>query len=68
MAERLRLVIEQTRFDFGGKDVGVTASMGVACYPSDGREIRELLAHADEALYRSKQEGRNRTTLYREPS
>jgi len=68
VAERLRLVIEQTRFDFGGKEVGVTASMGVACYPSDGREIRELLAHADEALYRSKQEGRNRTTLYRVPS
>jgi diguanylate cyclase (GGDEF)-like protein len=66
VAERLRLVIEQTRFDFGGKEVGVTASMGVACYPSDGREIRELLAHADEALYRSKQEGRNRTTLYRD--
>jgi len=68
VAERLRLVIEQTRFDFGGKEVGVTASMGVACYPSDGREIRELLAHADEALYRSKQEGRNRTTLYRDLS
>jgi diguanylate cyclase (GGDEF)-like protein len=68
VAERLRLVIEQTRFDFGGKDIGVTASMGIACYPSDGRESRELLAHADEALYRSKQEGRNRTTLYREPS
>ena len=68
VAERLRLVIEQTRFDFAGKEVGVTASMGIACYPSDGRESRELLAHADEALYRSKQEGRNRTTLYREPS
>jgi len=68
VAERLRLVIEQTRFEFGGRDVGVTASMGIACYPSDGRESRELLAHADEALYRSKQEGRNRTTLYREPT
>jgi len=67
VAERLRLVIKQARFDFGGKEVGVTASMGIACYPSDGRDSRELLAHADEALYRSKEEGRNRTTLYREP-
>jgi diguanylate cyclase (GGDEF)-like protein len=67
-AERLRLVIEQARFDLGGKEIGVTASMGIACYPSDGRESRELLAHADEALYRSKKEGRNRTTLYGEPS
>ncbi len=68
VAERLRLVIEQTRFDFGGREAGVTASMGIACYPSDGRETRDLLAHADEALYRSKQDGRNRTTTYREPN
>jgi diguanylate cyclase (GGDEF)-like protein len=64
MAERLRLVIEQTRFEFSGKEVGITASLGIACYPSDGRETRDLLERADEALYRSKQDGRNRTTVH----
>ena len=68
VSERLRLIIEQTRFEFGGREVVVTASLGIACYPSDGKEIRELLGHADEALYRSKQEGRNRTTVYRRPA
>jgi diguanylate cyclase (GGDEF)-like protein len=67
-AERLRLIIGQTRFEFGGKEVGITASLGIACYPSDGRDSREILERADEALYRSKQGGRNRTTVYREPA
>ncbi len=64
VAERLRLVIEQTRFEFGGKEAGITASLGIACYPSAGKEPRELLQYADSALYRSKQGGRNRTTVY----
>jgi diguanylate cyclase (GGDEF)-like protein len=67
-AERLRLIIEQTKFEFNGKEVGITASLGITCYPSDGRETRELLERADEALYRSKQGGRNRTTVYRDPA
>ncbi|HZD54682.1 MAG TPA: GGDEF domain-containing protein [Candidatus Aquicultoraceae bacterium] len=67
-AERLRLLVARTRFEFGGKEVRVTASLGVACCPSDGRESAEILARADEALYRSKQEGRNRATAYRPPA
>jgi diguanylate cyclase (GGDEF)-like protein len=67
-AERLRLIIGQTRFEFGGKEVGITASLGIACYPSDGRDSREILERADEALYRSKQGGRNRTTVYQDPA
>ncbi len=66
-AERLRLIIGQTRFEFGGKEVGITVSLGIACYPSDGRDSRNILERADEALYRSKQGGRNRTTIYRDP-
>jgi len=66
VAERMRLIIEQTKFEFGGKEVGISVSLGIACYPSDGREIRDLLECADEALYRSKQGGRNRTTVYRD--
>lgn len=68
VAERLRLIIGQTKFEFGGKEAGVTASLGIACYPSRSRDGRELLEHADEALYRSKQGGRNRTTVYGEPA
>jgi diguanylate cyclase (GGDEF)-like protein len=63
-AERLLLMIRQTRFLLDGKEVRVTASMGIACSPTHGRTAEELLKMADEALYRSKQEGRNRITVF----
>jgi diguanylate cyclase (GGDEF)-like protein len=64
-AERLRLIIGKTRFVFAGREVGITASLGVACYPDDGSTGQELLGRADEALYRSKQGGRNRVSVHR---
>lgn len=42
---------------------GVAISFGVTCFHSDGESKGALIARADEALYRSKQEGRNRVTL-----
>jgi diguanylate cyclase (GGDEF)-like protein len=39
-----------------------TFSAGVAEYPADGAEVRELLACADERLYRAKAAGRDRVT------
>jgi diguanylate cyclase (GGDEF)-like protein len=64
VAERLRLMIRQTRFVFDGKELSVTASMGIACYPGDGRSGGDLIRLADAALYRSKQEGRDRVTVH----
>ncbi|MBI5342957.1 MAG: sensor domain-containing diguanylate cyclase [Deltaproteobacteria bacterium] len=64
IAERLRLIIRQTRFVFGKKEVSVTASLGIACHPAHGLTGEDLLRHADEALYRSKQGGRDRTTVF----
>ncbi len=63
VAERLRLMIRQMRFTFGGKEAGVTASLGVACCPEQGRTVDAILGRADEALYRSKEGGRDRVTL-----
>ena len=40
------------------------ASAGVAVYPQDGTVIDVLLRNADIAMYRSKQEGRNRVTRF----
>jgi diguanylate cyclase (GGDEF)-like protein/PAS domain S-box-containing protein len=37
----------------------VSASVGVAFYPSDGKSADVLTAHADEAMYRAKRSGRN---------
>ncbi len=37
----------------------LTASVGIAVYPSDGHDVSTLLGHADEAMYRAKTRGGN---------
>lgn len=60
LAERIRKKISQTSFPFAGN---ITLSAGVAPY-SDCGSMQNLLVRADEALYESKKNGRNRTTVY----
>lgn len=45
-----------------GHQVG--ASIGISLFPADAGSAAELLDHADEAMYRSKQAGRDRVRLY----
>jgi diguanylate cyclase (GGDEF)-like protein len=59
-AERLRSALEKHRFVFEGARIPLSASLGVAIWPGDGREPEPLLAAADRALYAAKQAGRNR--------
>jgi len=61
-AERIRELVEDHQFSHaGGSDLRLTASVGVATYPSPGLDsVEDLLAKADQALYRAKAEGRNR--------
>jgi diguanylate cyclase (GGDEF)-like protein/PAS domain S-box-containing protein len=46
------------------QDMYVTASIGIAMYPKDGRDAESLLKYADLAMYRAKEQGRSRYQFY----
>ena len=60
-AERLRKAVS----DIGDLPTPVTASAGVATYPTHAGDAESLIKTADEALYESKRAGRNRITRSR---
>jgi diguanylate cyclase (GGDEF)-like protein len=61
-AEKLRKRIEESAFRFGGKEVTVTVSIGVAS--SEGApSIADLVAQANFALEAAKRAGRNRVSV-----
>lgn len=63
IGERLRATIEGTTFNSDGNVIPVTISLGVANRKSNEGDWSKLFKRADEALYQSKQTGRNRVTL-----
>ncbi|HSE11425.1 MAG TPA: tetratricopeptide repeat-containing diguanylate cyclase [Rudaea sp.] len=63
-AEELRQSIES--FANAGVEVTVSASFGVATVRLSGYDLRQMLIHADSALYRAKRAGRNRVEVFAE--
>jgi len=65
LAERLRLRIAEHPFPGSGGEfeLMLTASLGLASYPTEAATPEELIEKADSALYRAKQQGRNRVCL-----
>jgi diguanylate cyclase (GGDEF)-like protein len=65
VAERIRRRLAAA-FDepVSGQRVAVRLSGGIASYPRDGSEPELLVARADEALYLSKERGKDRISLY----
>jgi diguanylate cyclase (GGDEF)-like protein/PAS domain S-box-containing protein len=63
LAHRLVVTVAALRFRFEGREIGVTASVGIARFPANAADGEALVAAADEALYGSKSEGRNRATV-----
>lgn len=59
-AERIRAAIENEEVPQIGK---ITASIGVGTYPEHSMNIDELVEMTDQAMYRSKINGRNRVTI-----
>ncbi len=64
VAERIRLSVEKHRFPFEDKDIPVTVSVGVyVLVPEATLSMEVILQKADAALYRAKNQGRNRIVI-----
>ncbi|CAN7563820.1 diguanylate cyclase [Rhizobium sp. LjRoot254] len=60
-AEALRVAVKQLHVTHRGRTLGtITMSLGVAAYPEHGASWSELANAADHALYKAKEEGRDR--------
>jgi diguanylate cyclase (GGDEF)-like protein len=60
VAEKLRSLIEKTSFEWQGKAINITCSIGIASAPDDRiANWNVLLDKADQALYRGKGTGKN---------
>lgn len=62
LADKIRLVTQRSELTQGGAALSVTVSIGLTMV-RDGDNATTLIRRADEALYQSKNEGRNRVTM-----
>ena len=67
VAERIRTLVEVRCREVDTVPVRLTLSAGVAEFSREMATPAQLVAHADEALYQAKREGRNRVCVYRPP-
>jgi len=67
LAERIRALVASSVVRYGGEEIVVRVSIGVAM-AERGDEARDLLARADGALYRAKSGGRDRVVMAEERS
>ena len=63
IAERIRDVLTLP-FTIGSHELVVTTSIGITVYPDDPSPPEDLLKHADMAMYRAKEAGRNAVRFY----
>jgi len=57
LSQRISQVMEKLEFVFNAEKVRVTARSGVALFPDHGENEKELIIHADAAMYRAKHSG-----------
>lgn len=62
-AERIRSAVEAFPFTLDDVTIQVRISLGIATAPRHGTSIKQLVAAADQALYRAKETGRNRVCI-----
>jgi diguanylate cyclase (GGDEF)-like protein len=65
IAERVRHIVRENATTYGANQICVTISVGLDSMPETSiNNEQELIANADEAMYRSKNSGRDKSTIY----
>ena len=67
VAERMRAGVASPPFVFEGRTIEVRISLGVAEMVESVEDADALVAHADQALYAAKREGRDRVACFADP-
>ena len=62
--QRLRRMVEEYDFDYNGVKAKVTVSIGLTMNYQSLNSSAEIVKSADQALYKAKEDGRNRVVLY----
>ena len=63
MAGKMVMAFDQP-FQISGREMFISASLGIAIYPSDSADIDALFRYADSAMYHAKRQGRNNFQFY----
>lgn len=67
LAERFRVGVSDIVVRYGDAQLPpITVSAGIAAYPEDGADLKELVKAADGALYAAKEQGRDCVVLHQE--
>jgi diguanylate cyclase (GGDEF)-like protein len=64
IADKIVKVLETPLTLTDGRELQITASLGISFYPDDGKDGETLLKHADVAMYNAKGMGRNTYQVY----
>ena len=63
IAEKIRINIKEP-YNIDGHTINISCSIGIAVYPDHGETELTLMKHADEAMYRAKNQGRDKVTVF----
>ena len=63
IAEKIRNNIKEP-YNIEGHTINISCSIGIAVYPDHGETELTLMKHADEAMYRAKNQGKDNVTVF----
>lgn len=66
IGERIRRSVEETPIRAYDEEIPITVSVGIALWPGGASSAEDLVEKGDQAMYRAKAEGRNRTVMDQE--